>query len=35
MTDKTATKDKPAGKDKPAKGGKDEGDDMKLLQPKF
>jgi hypothetical protein len=35
--DKTASKDKPAGKDKPASksGGKDEGDDMKLLQPKF
>jgi len=29
--DKSATKDKPAGKST----GKDEGDDMKLLQPKF
>jgi hypothetical protein len=29
--DKTAGKEKPAGKS----GGKDEGDDMKLLQPKF
>ncbi|HEX8952016.1 MAG TPA: serine/threonine-protein kinase, partial [Polyangia bacterium] len=36
--DKGETADKaPAGKDKPAakSGGKDEGDDMKLLQPKF